>query len=168
MVLNATAAVATSDGPPSGSGGAFTSRPSASAAAASVRTGAVSRRTAHSVSPAAVTVISRNAARNVGECQARGGSIGTVRLSQSPSGRCMAMRTCRSGSVAMRSSRQCGTPISGTMLRLARIIRWPNGTPLASSASGGSGVSSAVRPGRRRSCDSTSWRRSGGVVITMR
>ena len=93
MVLNATAAVATSDGPSSGSGGAFTSRPSASAAAASVRTGAVSRRTAHSVSPAAVTVISRNAARNVGECQARGGSIGTVRLSQSPSGRCMAMRT---------------------------------------------------------------------------
>jgi hypothetical protein len=96
MVLNAAAAVATSEGPPSGSGGAFTSRPSASAAAASVRTGAVSRRTAHSVSPAAVTVISTKAARNRGECQGRSGSMGTDRLSQSPSGMCMPMNNrCR-------------------------------------------------------------------------
>ena len=72
MVLNAAAAVATSIGPSSGSGGALTSRPSRSAAAASVRTGAVSRRTAHRISAAAASVISAKAIRKVGECHGRG------------------------------------------------------------------------------------------------
>ena len=87
MVLKARAAVATSDGPPSGKGGAFTSRPSRSAASAKSRTGRVSRRTAHSVKPAAVAVITRKAAKKVSECQGRGCGSRTRKFSHSPSGK---------------------------------------------------------------------------------
>ena len=98
MVLNAAAATATLVGPSSGSGGAFTSRPSASAASASVRTGAVSRRTDHSVSPAATIVIMDKGRQAVGECHGRTGSSSAVTFSHWPSGRRNPTTTlCQSG-----------------------------------------------------------------------
>ena len=85
IVLNAIATRATSAGPSSGKGGALTSRPSRSAASASVPTGPVSRRTAQKLSPAAAIVISTKASRKCGECHGRGGGTGMVTFSQPPS-----------------------------------------------------------------------------------
>ena len=76
MVLKAVAAAASSVGPSRAKAGAFTSRPSASAAAAKVPTGAIIRRTVHTLKPAATTVISRKAAKKLPDCQGRG--VGTL------------------------------------------------------------------------------------------
>ncbi len=169
IVLKAAAAVATSSGPSSGSGGAFTSRPSASAAAARVRTGAVRRRTAHRLSAAAAKVIRTKAIRKVGEAQGRMGGTGAATFSQVPFGsRSPIARRGPGGPPWICICRGRSAGGIGTRFMLTRSRRCSGNGVSGSAAMAGPAPISAVRPGGSGSSRSIAARSDGSVITTVR
>ena len=150
IVLNAAAAVATSVGPSSGSGGALTSRPSASAAAARVRTGTVSRRTAQSVSSAAAAVISTKATgRSASATGAAAASASSRSATPRPAAACRRSAARRVGRRAQTNSRgRSDGPASARVACSTRNCRCSRGRDRQQGAAGGVSSSRTLTPRR--------------------